>query len=437
VRSIVLSPDGKTVGYTQQAGLILAETATGQERRRFDTRAREHEHWNFIHYPPDGKGLLVFRSRYTPDTGNHTTTIHLLEAATGKELRRFVGTSFQFGQAVFSPDGKRMVSFGGAVALQVWDVTAGRVLPAYEGHRVGPRLLALDAEGKTLVSADQLHCVCVWDVPARKLKRRFDGAVRSIDLSADGSSLLVTSSNSEVVLFNLVNDSARRLHFRTHQARLSPDGSLAACVNFDRGIDMIEVPTGKKVQRCVGHRGEIRTLSFSRDGSRLLSASRTPPAGNQPDRTAKVKGRRVAPVIPDDTVRLWDVRKGKQLFQWNLAAESAVLSADGQLMYAGDAQGRVRRLDTATGKELPPLAGHQAAVRALALSRDGKQLASLDDAAGLLFWDTATGKQLRRREVNHAGHCLGALAVSGDGRRLATSSFTETTILLWDVASGK
>src|SRR5262249_19689392 len=157
--------------------------------------------------------------------------------------------------------GKRMVSFGGAVALQVWDVDAGRVLPAYEGHRVGPRLLALDAEGKTLVSADPLHCVCVWDGPARQLRRGFDGAAQSIDLAADGSSLLVTSSNSEVVLFDLVNGSARRLHFRTHQARRSPDGSLAACVNFDLGIDILAMPTGKKVQRCLGHRGDIHTVS--------------------------------------------------------------------------------------------------------------------------------------------------------------------------------
>jgi RNA polymerase sigma factor (sigma-70 family) len=437
IQSVVLSPDGKTVGYGKQSRFALVEAATGKERLGFDLGA--HSYWNFAHFTPDGKGLLVFSSRYTPDSGGHTTTIELLDAATGAARRRFDGTSYQFGQGVFSPDGRRLVSFGESVALQVWDVASGRVLPAYDGHRVGPRQLALDAAGKTLASADHLHCVCVWDVPARKLKRRLDlGSARSIDLSADGSSLLVTAQNSQVVLFDLADGSSRRLHLRVHQARRSPDGRLAACVNYDGALDILDIPTGKVVRRCVGHRGEIHTVSFSRDGARLLSAARTPAQLNQPVGDDAIRGRRAAVVIPDDTVRLWDVREGKQLFQWELAAEAAVLSADGRVMYAGDAKGLVRRLDTATGKELPPLRGHQAPVRLLARSRDGRRLASLDNAAGLLLWDTATGKQVRRMEIAHGrGEGIAGVALSGDGSRLATSSFSEGTILLWDVAGGK
>jgi WD40 repeat protein len=296
------------------------------------------------------------------------------------------------------------------------------VLPAYDGHRYAPSLLALDGSGKTLVTADGWYSVCVWDVPAKKMKRRLDlGPVQSIDLAADGKSLFVTTRNYEAVLFDLADYSSRTLLSQTHLALRTPDGKHAACVRSDR-IEIVDVATGKAVQRCPGQQGKVYALSFSADGSRLLSASRSWQTGAPSDEEG-------------DTVCLCDVKRGKQIYQWNFAPETVALSPDGQLMLAGDGQGRLRRYDPGTGKELAPLAGHQAAIRAIISLHASNRIVSQDNAGALLFWDAASGKELRRFEPEQ-GAPRGGIALTGDGRILASSE-REGTLLLWDTEQEK
>lgn len=434
-QGITLSPDGKQVAYPGGRKIFVTDADTGKDVYCIDpANPPRYWGWGCVQFSPDGKYLLAFGSGYYSDRGGHLTSIHLFDAKSGNEVRRFDGGS-QFGQGVFTPDGKRMVSFGGSV-LQVWDVATGRVLPAYDGHRVAPRALAMDATGKTLASADERYAVCIWDVQRRALKRRLDlGPVQSVHLSADGKSLLLMRSSFEAMVIDLPAGAPRCLLTQTHIASQTPDGKWAACARFEGAIPgiggdihIIDVATGKERQRCLGHKGNIHALSFSRDGSRLISASHGRPVGNfaQPGIAL------VAAV--DDTVRLWDVQRGKQIHQWNLDVETAALSPDGRMMVAGTADGRLRRFDADSGRELDPLGGHQAKVRAIAFSHDGKRLMSSDDAGGILLFNANTGMQLERFEPEQGG--LTAAALSGDGRRLTTAR-RDTTILVWDSSVAK
>jgi WD40 repeat protein len=68
-------------------------------------------------------------------------------------------------------------------------------------------------------------------------------------------------------------------------------------------------------------------------------------------------------------------------------------------------------------------------VGALAVTPDGRTRISTHWHS-VRFWDLLTGKELRRLTGHHGP--LAALALSRDGRVLATSSH-DTTILLWDL----
>jgi WD40 repeat protein len=73
----------------------------------------------------------------------------------------------------------------------------------------------------------------------------------------------------------------------------------------------------------------------------------------------------------------------------------------------------------------------------LALSPDGKTLATVSNyrGPGIQLWDTTTGKQVGR----FSGHSEGAaesLAFSPDGKTLASGG-RDTTVLLWEVARGR
>ena len=76
---------------------------------------------------------------------------------------------------------------------------------------------------------------------------------------------------------------------------------------------------------------------------------------------------------------------------------SAAFSPDGKQVVTASDDKTARLWDSATGKPLATLTGHEDVVRSAAFSADGKQVvtASCDKTARL--WDSATGKPLATR----------------------------------------
>src|SRR5262249_28419272 len=79
----------------------------------------------------------------------------------------------------------------------------------------------------------------------------------------------------------------------------------------------------------------------------------------------------------------------------------------------------------------------------LSFSPDGKLLAATGDrGTTVLVWDVASGRPVHRLDIPDPGHVArGTLAFSPDGKTLATTSFHgltwEGAVHLWDPATGK
>jgi WD40 repeat protein len=130
-----------------------------------------------------------------------------------------------------------------------------------------------------------------------------------------------------------------------------------------------------------------------------------------------------------------------------LPAEATALafSPDGKLLATGHATA-IRLWDLATGKELGALRGHACYVHALTFTPDGKALVSgagndypvKDRVNGeIKLWDLTTRRArvlLESREVNGK---IDGLAVSRDGRRLASAGWGSAPVRLWDLSTGK
>ncbi len=179
-------------------------------------------------------------------------------------------------------------------------------------------------------------------------------------------------------------------------------------------------------------KGEVHHCAFSPDGSRL------------------------ATVLHDGTLRLWDAGDGKELREWrvptserrvgtpekveNFAREAIsglVFSADGRTLWTAAANG-VNRWDTATGKELPVLPlGADSRSASCRPSPDGRVVV-VAKLGGFGGWrsrliDGATGRTLH--EFAADAHSPGGLAFAPDGRTLAVTNGRDVT--LWEVASGR
>src|SRR4051794_19376065 len=218
-----------------------------------------------------------------------------------------------------------------------------------------------------------------------------------------------------------------------------------------------------------GHRGRVRTLAFSGDGSKLASAAghgkavslwdlakggrRTYLSGHYDWVTSVCfapSGNLLASLA--EQVKLWDTATAGHRRDVRAPAgqrDYALLFApDGRTLLAASSGGgayRVRHLDVDTGTEVPgglehptrPYSRTHPASNCLALAPRGGRLAvGLDSGVAehrqVHLWDPAEGKLLHRLPL--AGP-LRALAWSPDGRTLAVA--VQRTVTLWDAATGQ
>jgi WD40 repeat protein len=86
--------------------------------------------------------------------------IRLRDAATGREVRHFVGTALRVNVLCFSPDSTRLVTGGADRTVRVWDVETGRELLSLFGATEGVTGLAWDARNDRIYALD--YAVRVW-----------------------------------------------------------------------------------------------------------------------------------------------------------------------------------------------------------------------------------------------------------------------------------
>jgi WD40 repeat protein len=114
----------------------------------------------------------------------------------------------------------------------------------------------------------------------------------------------------------------------------------------------------------------------------------------------------------------------------------AVFSPDARLIATADIRGPIRLWETASGKQLHALPGHNDHVYGLVLSADGRRLISAGGQFGkpslVKIWDVETGKELHRL-TNHRAP-IRDIALSPDGTLLATAG--DDDVRLWDTVSG-
>jgi len=166
-----------------------------------------------------------------------------------------------------------------------------------------------------------------------------------------------------------------------------------------------------------GHTGNVYSVAFSPDGKYAISGSH------------------------DQTIRLWDIRTGRELriFKRHKGSVSSVtFSPNGRYALSGSEDKTIRLWDIATGKEVKVFKGHKSGVYSVAFSPDGSYILSGGEDRTLRLWDIKTGRKVRSFNGFFKGHSdrVYSVAFSPDGR-YALSGSEDKTVRLWEVKSGK
>ncbi len=270
-------------------------------------------------------------------------------------------------------------------------------------------------------------------------------------------------------------DAAWANQYAAHMALMATDSDIA---NLDRIRPTLEIylhpPPGRKdlrgwewyyqerflhqeLRTVVAHEDLVYDLAYSRDGTRLATASGDKTAGLWDAVTGqrlaslahagKVNcvafspdGKLLACADNEKAVRLWDVATGREVRSLSGQPENVgrvAFSPDGRLLAAACNDKTIRLWDVATGREFPPLTGHAAPVKALAFSPDGKVLASGGNEKALKVWDVASGRELRSLgEPQGVTHQVWNMAFSPDGTRLAWVG-QDWVVKVWDLEAGR
>ncbi|MCH2584100.1 MAG: hypothetical protein MK138_04960, partial [Planctomycetes bacterium] len=165
---------------------------------------------------------------------------------------------------------------------------------------------------------------------------------------------------------------------------------LAAAENVEKPITALAFsPTGTRAvarftsvkvgkQALAGHPGKINSISFSKDGKRVVTATGVTGLSGE--------------------AFLWDVETGKLIRRFTGEHRDilfdAELSPDGAILATAGYDRSIKVWETGSGKLLRTIEGHNGAIYDIAFSPDGSVLASAGGDASVKLWQVSTGLRL-------------------------------------------
>jgi WD40 repeat protein len=313
---VCFSPDGRQIlsGFDY---IILWDITTGREIKNFSGDIAGAGN---ISFNKDGRQIL--------SGGN---PIKIWDAVNGREIKTFSG----YGEVVFSPDEKQILSVTGDT-IKIWDAANGQEIKNLVGVNYASSA-AFSPDGKQILSGGRP--AQLWDAASGREIRNFpwnaNWGLSFVSISPDGEQA-IWGGWSTLELWDITTGREIRTFpvdvvCMIYSAVFSPDGKLILSGSENPAVKLWDTVTGYEIRTFIGHTDSVYSVVFSPDGRQALSGS------------------------GDKTIKLWDVATGREIMTFSGHASgvySVVFSPDGKRVLSSSGDGTIRIWDIVTGKEI-------------------------------------------------------------------------------------
>jgi WD40 repeat protein len=301
---------------------------------------------------------------------------------------------------ILSPDGQFLAQRSGSW-LKLWKLISPE--PVLVKDLKDCSALAFSPDSRELAIGDTEGCISLYDLASDRRNQQLKVGVSTYHVAFNAkdrqlaialpSAVQIRDLETGKVLAEFALEWNRWPYVTWH-----PDGKRLAAVGGDTNIYLWDVPSRKPVAKLEGHKGGGIYCLFNHSGDLLASTDWT------------------------GSMRLWDPRTAKQLFQTRAAMSTVRFSPDDRFLAGEIAGNKLRIWEVVASREYRTLARDltrgQAGYQSCSLSSDGRLLAvGMDDGFGL--WDLSSSKELAFMRTPGITHVLfepgGALLTIGPG----------------------
>ena len=453
VIDVVFSPDGEILATSSQDGTARSWSVRTQEEIA-QPKARSEGLESFIAISvavsPDGTrvlsgsptgevaiwdprngqvslqlkchGDLVTSASFSPQGDRFVTacwldrTAKVWDAASGTLIAAMNGHE-HVTHALFSPDGRRIVTLGDDAVARIWDAQSGAELARLTGH--GDRLTraAFSPDGKRMVTASVDGTARIWDTASGAAIARCtfsNKAVVAAHLSSSGGRLVTRGADKQTRLWDLSAGQIAAIDSNEDwdtATALSPSGAMLVTAKPSRAPIVSRTSDGERVQLLRGAEKWSDFACFSPD-------ERTVAVGKNQSELVIFD---IATGAPRCVIGAYPVHSG------------AAFSPDGCHIAIGQEDGEVTVWDAQSGAKVQT-AGHRATVTKLAYAPSGDRIATAGWDGAARLWDARSGHEIHTFQLLGSDEAVDDVLFMPQLNALATQ-VRSGRVQIWDVAS--